>query len=59
MTNPLSFDNVFAVNIRVGRIVAARFNPAAIKPAFHLEVDFGAVVLVHPDQDVPLGGRMF
>ena len=94
-------------------MLAARLNPAAIKPALHLEIDFGpeigikhssaqltvhysaeslvgrlvvavvnfqpkriagvksevlvlgvpdpggAVVLLHPDQDVPLGGRMF
>lgn len=109
----ISFDDFLAVDIRVGRIVAARFNPTAIKPAFHLEVDFGAevgikhssaqltihytaeslvgsmvvavvnfppkriagvksevlvlgvpdpdgaVVLLRPDHDVPLGGRMF
>jgi tRNA-binding protein len=112
-TTPISFDQFLAVDIRVGRIVAARFNPAAIKPAFHLEVDFGpelgvkhssaqltvhyteasllgvlviavvnfapkriagvksdvlvlgvpdqdgAVVLLSPGIDVPLGGRMF
>ena len=100
----ITFDDFLRVDIRVGRIVAARFNPTAIKPAFHLEVDFGpelgvkhssaqltvhyteeslvgkpkriagvksevlvlgvpdpdgAVVLLHPDHDVPLGGRMF
>jgi tRNA-binding protein len=109
----LSFDQFLAIDIRVGRIIAARFNPTAIKPAFHLKVDFGpeigvkhssaqltvhyteetlvgrlvvavvnfapkriagvksevlvlgvpdpdgAVVLLHPDHDVPLGGRMF
>jgi tRNA-binding protein len=114
MTNiPITFDDFLKVDIRVGRIVAASFNAAAIKPAVHLEVDFGteigvkhssaqltvhyppqslvgrlvvavvnfpakriagvksevlvlgvpdpdgAVVLLHPDQDVPLGGRMF
>lgn len=112
-TNPITFDDFLTVDIRVGRIIAARFNPAAIKPALHLEVDFGgelgvkhssaqltvhytpeslvgrlvvavvnfaskriagvksevlvlgvpdpdgAVVLLHPDHDVPLGGRMF
>jgi tRNA-binding protein len=41
-TTPLSFDQFLATDIRVGRIVAARLNPAALKPAFHLEVDFGA-----------------
>ena len=109
----IAFDEFLRVDIRVGRIVAARLNPAAIKPAFHLQVDFGpeigirhssaqltvhytedsligrtvvavinfppkriagvksealvlgvpdpegAVVLLGPDQDVPLGGRMF
>ena len=109
----ITFDQFLVVDIRVGRITAARFNPAAIKPAFHLEVDFGpelgvksssaqltvhytpesligrlvvavvnfpakriagvksqvlvlgvpdpdgAVVLLQPDHDVPLGGRMF
>ena len=113
MTTPISFDDFLEVDIRVGRIISARHNPAAIKPALHLEVDFGpeigikhssaqltvhyaeaslagrlvvavvnfppkriagvksevlvlgvpdangAVVLLHPDQDVPLGGRMF
>lgn len=111
--SPITFDDFLRVDIRVGRIAAARFNPTAIKPAFHLEVDFGpeigvkhssaqltvhytaeslvgrlvvavinfapkriagvksevlvlglpdpdgAVVLLRPDQDVPLGGRMF
>ena len=113
MPDPISFDDFLKVNIRVGRVISARNNPAAIKPAIHLEVDFGpeigikhssaqltvhyteaslvgrlvaavinfppkriagvksevlvlgvpdadgAVVLLHPDQDVPLGGRMF
>ena len=113
MTEPISFEDFLRVDIRVGRITAARFNPTAIKPAFHLEVDFGAeigikhssaqltvhytvasligrlvvavinfppkriasvksdvlvlgvpdpdgaVVLLLPDHDVPLGGRMF
>lgn len=110
---PISFDQFMAVDIRVGRILSAKRNPAAIKPAFHLEVDFGgeigikqssaqltvhytaeslvnrlvvavvnfapkriagvksevlvlgvpdpagAVVLLQPDLDVPLGARMF
>lgn len=113
MSETISFDDFLRVDIRVGRIVAARLNPAAIKPAFHLEIDFGpelgirhssaqltvhyteasltgrlaaavinfpakriagvksevlvlgvpdrdgAVVLLRPDQDVPVGGRMF
>ncbi len=109
----LSWDEFQRVDIRVGRITAARLNPAARKPALHLTIDFGpgigvressaqltvhyqaealvgrqvvavvnfpprriagvtsqvlvlgvpdatgAVVLLTPDQDVPLGGRMF
>ena len=113
MSEPISFDDFLRLDVRVGRIVAARLNPAAIKPAFHLEIDFGpelgirhssaqltvhytealltgrlavavvnfpakriagvksevlvlgvpdqdgTVVLLRPDQDVPLGGKMF
>lgn len=114
MTNGMiAFDDFLTVDMRVGRVVAARLNPTAIKPAFHLEVDFGpeigvrhssaqltvhytersligrlvvavvnfppkriagvksevlvlgvpdpagAVVLLQPDREVPLGGRMF
>lgn len=109
----LTWDEFQRVDIRVGRIVAARLNPAARKPAFHLTIDFGtdigvlessaqltvhyrpdalvgreviavvnfppkriagvnsqvlvlglpdeqgAVVLLAPDHDVPLGARMF
>jgi len=109
----LGWDEFRRVDIRVGRITAARLNPAARKPAFHLTIDFGgdigvressaqltvhyrseelvgrqviavvnfppkriagvhsqvlvlgvpddqgAVVLLAPDHDVPLGGRMF
>jgi tRNA-binding protein len=110
---PLGWDEFLRVDIRVGRVVDARPNPAARKPAYQLSVDFGAeigvlessaqltvhytpealigrrvvavvnfppkriagvnsqalilgvpdangaVVLLTPDQDVPLGGRMF
>jgi len=113
MPGEITFDDFLRVDIRVGRIVSAQFNPAAIKPAYHLEVDFGpeigvkhssaqlvaryeadalvgrlvvavinfppkriagvksqvlvlgvpdadgAVVLLAPDLDVPVGGRMF
>jgi tRNA-binding protein len=114
MTNGMiAFADFLTVDMRVGRVVAARLNPTAIKPAFHLEVDFGpeigvrhssaqltvhytersligrlvvavvnfppkriagvksevlvlgvpdpagAVVLLQPDREVPLGGRMF
>ncbi|MEO5800573.1 MAG: tRNA-binding protein [Gemmatimonadales bacterium] len=42
MTNPpLTFESFLAVDIRVGRILSAKFNPKAIKPAYHLVLDFG------------------
>ncbi len=44
MTSPIAFDDFMRVDIRVGKIVAARFNPTAIKPALHLEVDFGGEI---------------
>jgi tRNA-binding protein len=109
----ISFDDFLKVDVRVGRIVDVRPFPAARKPAYQLEVDFGAaigrrrssaqltqrytadellgrlvlavvnfpprqiatffsevlvlgvpdaegnVVLVEPQTDVPLGGRLF
>ncbi|MES2123530.1 MAG: tRNA-binding protein [Gemmatimonadota bacterium] len=109
----ISFDDFLLADIRVGRVVSARLNPRAHKPAYHLIVDFGpllgekessaqltvhytpeelvgrqvvavvnfepkrvagvksevlvlgvpdadgAVVLLQPTADVPLGGRMF
>ncbi len=36
-----SFDNFLAVDVRVGRIVEVRPFPAARKPAYQLELDFG------------------
>ena len=109
----ITFDDFLKVDIRVGRIVAARPFPGARKPAYQLEVDLGAesgikrssaqltqryaaeklvgrqvlavvnfpprqiasffsevlvlgvpdadgnVVLIEPESDVPLGGRLF
>ena len=109
----ISFDQFLAVDIRVGRVVAAEPFPEARKPSFRLTIDFGpaigikrssaqitehytpdtlvgrlvaavvnfpprqigkfmsevltlgfpdaqgAVVLISPDQDVPIGGRLF
>ena len=109
----ISFAEFEAVDIRVGRIVTAEDFPAARKPAYKLQIDFGpvlgvkkssaqvtkhyrreelvgrlvlavvnfppkqigpfmsevltlgvpddegAVVLVGPDHDVPLGGKLF
>jgi tRNA-binding protein len=37
----ITFDAFLAVDVRVGRIVDVREFPAARKPAYQLEVDFG------------------
>jgi tRNA-binding protein len=37
----ISFDDFLKVDVRVGRIVEVRPFPAARKPAYQLEVDFG------------------
>ena len=37
----ITFDDFLRVDVRVGRIVEARPFPAARKPAFQLELDFG------------------
>ena len=112
-TQTITFDDFLRVDVRVGRIVDVRPFPAARKPAFQLEIDFGPelghrrssaqltqrysadelvgrhvlavvnfpprqianffsevlvlgvpdsdgnVVLVQPQADVPLGGRLF
>jgi tRNA-binding protein len=109
----ITFDDFLKIDVRVGRIVDVRPFPAARKPAYQLEVDFGAeigvrrssaqlteryraeeligrqviavvnfpprqiatffsevlvlgvpdadgnVVLVQPEADVPLGGKLF
>lgn len=36
-----TIDTFFAVDVRVGRIMAAALNPKARKPAYRLELDFG------------------
>jgi tRNA-binding protein len=113
LEDTISFDDFLKVDVRVGRIVDVRPFPAARKPAYQLEVDFGAgigrkrssaqltqrystedllgrqvlavvnflprqiasffsevlvlgvpdadgnVVLIEPNADVPLGGRLF
>jgi tRNA-binding protein len=110
---PITFDEFLRVDVRVGRIVDVKPFPAARKPAYQLEVDFGPdngrrrssaqltqryraddllgrhvlavinfpprqianflsevlvlgvpdadgnVILVEPQADVPLGGRLF
>jgi tRNA-binding protein len=40
----ISFDDFLRVDVRVGRIVDVRPFPAARKPAYQLEVDFGAAI---------------
>lgn len=37
----ISFDDFLKVDMRVGRIVQAKRNPKARKPAFALRIDFG------------------
>lgn len=37
----ITFDDFLKVNVRVGRIVEVRPFPAARKPAYQLEIDFG------------------
>ncbi len=113
MSEPIDFADFLRVDVRVGRIVEARLNSKAIKPSYHLVLDFGpelgrkessaqltvhysaealvgrlvvavvnfppkrvagvksevlvlgvpdaggAVVLLQPTTDVPLGGRLF
>lgn len=41
---PISFEQFLAIDIRVGRIIAAALLANARKPAFRLEIDFGPVV---------------
>ena len=41
---PISFDQFLAVDIRVGRVVAAAALEGARKPAFVLTIDFGEVI---------------
>jgi len=40
----IDFDAFVAVDIRVGRVVAAEPYPEARKPAMKLEIDFGSVI---------------
>ena len=43
-SEPITFDQFLAVDIRVGTIVEARPFPEARKPAYRLTIDFGAVI---------------
>jgi tRNA-binding protein len=38
---PIAFDDFLRVDVRVGRIVEVKPFPAARKPAYQLEIDFG------------------
>lgn len=41
MSDPISFDEFLAVDIRIGTVVEAREFPQARKPAYILMIDFG------------------
>lgn len=43
MTDQVTPDQFFAVDIRVGRVLTAQVFPEARKPAFKLTIDFGEV----------------
>jgi tRNA-binding protein len=43
----ISFDDFLKVDVRVGRIVEVRPFPGARKPAYQLELDFGAAIGRH------------
>ncbi len=38
----IEFDDFLKVDMRVGQIIGARLNEKALKPAYVLEIDFGA-----------------
>jgi len=44
LSDPITFDEFLAVDIRVGTVIAAEPFPEARKPALKLVIDFGPVV---------------
>ena len=64
----VSYADFAQLDIRIGQVTQAEPYPEARVPAIKLWVDFGGdlvpdeagkVVLMRPDQNVPIGGRLF